>query len=98
MFIRERFGLIRARYRDGSFGDRGRSRFRWVIAGIARISREPIRSLLREPFEQWLPADRITFRSGWRDAGKQGTKADCLAYIEQVWTDMRPRSVRERTG
>jgi MbtH protein len=33
--------------------------------------------------------------SGWRDAGKTGTKAECLAYIEQVWTDMRPRSLRE---
>ena len=32
---------------------------------------------------------------GWRDAGKTGTKQDCLAYIEQVWTDMRPRSLRD---
>jgi len=32
---------------------------------------------------------------GWRDAGKTGTKAECLGYIEQVWTDMRPRSLRE---
>jgi MbtH protein len=33
---------------------------------------------------------------GWRDAGKTGTKAECLAYIEQVWTDMRPRSLRDK--
>ena len=32
---------------------------------------------------------------GWRDAGKTGTKQECLAFIEQVWTDMRPRSLRE---
>ena len=25
---------------------------------------------------------------GWRDAGKQGIKAECLAHIEAVWTDM----------
>lgn len=31
---------------------------------------------------------------GWRDAGKQGTKAECLAYIKAVWTDMRPLSLR----
>jgi MbtH protein len=31
---------------------------------------------------------------GWRDAGKSGTKAECLAYIGQVWTDMRPLSLR----
>lgn len=33
---------------------------------------------------------------GWRDAEKQGTKDQCLAYIEEVWTDMRPLSLRRR--
>jgi uncharacterized protein YbdZ (MbtH family) len=33
---------------------------------------------------------------GWRLAGKAGTKAECLAYVEQVWTDMRPLSLREQ--
>ena len=31
---------------------------------------------------------------GWRDAGKTGTKAECLDHIEVVWADMRPLSVR----
>ena len=31
---------------------------------------------------------------GWSDAGKRGTKAECLSYIEEVWTDMRPLSLR----
>ena len=31
---------------------------------------------------------------GWSDAGKSGTKAECLAFIKEVWTDMRPLSVR----
>lgn len=31
---------------------------------------------------------------GWKDAGKTGTKAECLAYIAEVWTDMRPLSLR----
>ena len=31
---------------------------------------------------------------GWSDAGKRGTKQECLAYIEEVWTDMRPLSLR----
>ena len=30
------------------------------------------------------------------DAGKSGPKADCLAYIKEVWTDMRPLSLRKR--
>lgn len=33
---------------------------------------------------------------GWRDAGKSGTKEECLAYIKEVWTDMRPLSLRKK--
>jgi MbtH protein len=33
---------------------------------------------------------------GWRQAGKTGTKAECLNYIEEVWTDMRPLSLRKK--
>ena len=33
---------------------------------------------------------------GWRDAGKSGTKTECLAHIKDVWTDMRPLSLRRR--
>ena len=34
--------------------------------------------------------------AGWRSVGKQGPKAECLQYIEEVWTDMRPLSLRKR--
>jgi MbtH protein len=33
---------------------------------------------------------------GWSKAGKQGLKAECLAFVEEVWTDMRPKSLREK--
>ncbi|HLJ16211.1 MAG TPA: MbtH family protein [Bryobacteraceae bacterium] len=33
---------------------------------------------------------------GWADAGKRGTKQECLAYIEEVWVDMRPLSLRKK--
>ena len=33
---------------------------------------------------------------GWNDAGKEGTKSECLAYIEKKWTDMRPLSLRKK--
>jgi uncharacterized protein YbdZ (MbtH family) len=46
-----------------------------------------------EQYSIW-PADR-EYPVGWRDGGKTGTKADCLAYIEEVWTDMRPLSLRK---
>ncbi|MCK2217012.1 MbtH family NRPS accessory protein [Actinomadura sp. ATCC 31491] len=32
---------------------------------------------------------------GWRETGFEGSKQSCLDHIEQVWTDMRPRSLRE---
>ena len=32
---------------------------------------------------------------GWEDVDKTGTKAECLEYIEEVWTDMRPASLRK---
>ncbi len=38
--------------------------------------------------ERELPA-------GWQPTGYQGNKQECLAYIQQVWTDMRPLSLRE---
>lgn len=33
---------------------------------------------------------------GWQDAGKSGTKSECLEYIKEVWTDMRPLSLRQK--
>src|SRR5215813_10402317 len=32
---------------------------------------------------------------GWKEVGKSGPKAECLAYIKEVWTDMRPLSLRK---
>lgn len=34
--------------------------------------------------------------AGWRAVGKRGPKAECLQHIEDVWTDMRPLSLRKR--
>ena len=47
-----------------------------------------------EQYSIW-PADREN-ALGWKDAGKSGTKEDCLAYIKEVWTDMRPLSLRKQ--
>ncbi len=33
---------------------------------------------------------------GWEDAGKEGKKDACLEYINEVWTDKRPKSLREK--
>lgn len=41
------------------------------------------------PVDQDVPA-------GWRATGTEGSKEDCVSYVDEVWTDMRPRSLRER--
>ncbi|MBL1197980.1 MAG: MbtH family NRPS accessory protein [Nostoc sp. GBBB01] len=47
-----------------------------------------------EMYSIW-PADR-ELPPGWKDAGKTGSKEECLAYIDEVWTDMRPLSLRKQ--
>jgi MbtH protein len=47
-----------------------------------------------EQYSIW-PADREN-PLGWRDAGKVGPKADCLAYVKEVWTDKRPLSLGKK--
>jgi MbtH protein len=41
------------------------------------------------------PADR-EIPAGWYPEPVTGPRADCLSHIDRVWTDMRPRSLRER--
>lgn len=50
------------------------------------INLEEQYSLLRETEEN---------PEGWTNVGKEGTKAECLAYIVAVWQDMRPLSLRK---
>ena len=47
-----------------------------------------------EQYSIW-PVDREN-ALGWNDVGKQGTKQECLDYIEEVWTDMRPLSLQKK--
>ncbi len=47
-----------------------------------------------EQYSIW-PVDREN-PLGWRDAAKSGLKEECLAYIKEVWTDMRPLSLRQK--
>jgi MbtH protein len=47
-----------------------------------------------EQYSIW-PAHREN-ALGWTDAGKTGQKEECLAYVKEVWTDMRPLSLRKK--
>jgi MbtH protein len=46
-----------------------------------------------EQYSIWL-ADRDV-PTGWRPVGNTGSKTECLEYIDKVWTDMRPLSLRK---
>ncbi|MEU5084233.1 MULTISPECIES: MbtH family protein [Streptomyces] len=45
-----------------------------------------------EQYSLWA-ADR-EIPAGWRESGMRGSREDCLAHIDRVWTDMRPLSLR----
>ncbi|MFD9739334.1 MbtH family protein [Umezawaea sp. NPDC059074] len=41
------------------------------------------------PMDKEVPA-------GWASTGKSGSRQFCMDYVDQVWTDMRPRKLREQ--
>ncbi|HEX4833624.1 MAG TPA: MbtH family NRPS accessory protein [Trebonia sp.] len=45
-----------------------------------------------EQYSIWLAGRPVP--AGWREAGKQGLRQECLDYIDETWTDMRPLSLR----
>ena len=49
-----------------------------------------------EQYSIWPDGREIP--AGWHPVGDPRSREECLAHIEQVWTDMRPRSVRERSA
>ena len=48
---------------------------------------------IEEQYSVWPNYREIPY--GWRAEGKTGTKQECLDYINEVWTDMRPLSLRK---
>lgn len=48
---------------------------------------------IEEQYSIW-PKER-TLPAGWQDVGREGSREACLAYIEEVWVDMRPLSLRK---
>jgi MbtH protein len=58
-----------------------------------RISR--YRVVVNEEEQYSLLPEASEHVPGWRDAGKSGTKEECLSFVREVWTDMRPLSLRK---
>ena len=46
-----------------------------------------------EQYSLW-PAAKVV-PAGWRLAGKEGSEQECTAFVDEVWTDMRPLSLRK---
>ena len=63
------------------------------MSATSRCSK-PLRINHEEQYSIW-PADREN-ALGWNDVGKEGTKQEVLDHIEEVWTDMRPLSLRKK--
>jgi MbtH protein len=47
-----------------------------------------------EQYSLWPIANDVP--EGWHPVGKQGSRTECMTYVDEVWTDMRPRSLREQ--
>jgi MbtH protein len=49
-----------------------------------------------EQYSIWAAGRPIP--AGWHTVGMRGTREECLGHIEEVWTDMRPKSLRLAMG
>ena len=49
---------------------------------------------IEEQYSFW-PIFKKEIPLGWRETGVEGTKEECGAYLKEVWTDMRPLSLRK---
>jgi len=47
-----------------------------------------------EQYSLWPKGKELP--NGWREAGKEGTIEECSRFVDEVWTDMRPLSLRKR--
>jgi MbtH protein len=63
-----------------------------MAGGISNTYRVVVND--EEQYSIWF-ADREP-PAGWTFVGKEGPKEECLAFIEEVWTDMRPKSLRKQ--
>jgi len=50
-----------------------------------------------EQYSLWPKENRLLPR-GWRTTGKEGSRDECSRYVDEVWTDMRPLSLRKQMG
>lgn len=49
-----------------------------------------------EQYSIWFDGRELP--AGWHETGFSGTRDECLSHVDTVWTDMRPKSLREVTS
>jgi MbtH protein len=84
---------IRGRY-DGNPGLKGAYEMPWDSGDDGTIYQVVINH--EEQYSIWPEKREVP--KGWKPIGKSGSKEECLEYIEEVWTDMRPLSLRSTVG
>src|SRR5215467_350350 len=78
-------------YRDVNYGERQAMNWNDTKSESATTYRVVVND--EQQYSIW--PDYREVPSGWKHVGKSGPKAECLAYIKEVWTDMRPLSLRQ---
>lgn len=73
----------------------------WMINGVCHMADEEAdnRTYIvlinaEEQYSLWPKEKKIP--PGWNFVGKEGSKSDCVSYVDSVWTDMRPLSLRKK--
>jgi MbtH protein len=59
---------------------------------VESIDRCTVVSNSEQQYSVWFPGRPLPL--GWRASGFEGTRAECLAHIEEIWQDLRPLSLR----
>ncbi|QJE73057.1 MbtH family NRPS accessory protein [Aerophototrophica crusticola] len=59
------------------------------------IKNGPFIVLVNDEEQYCLWQAEVEIPKGWRSAGQSGTREECLSFVDGVWSDMRPKSLRD---
>ncbi|MER6268143.1 MbtH family NRPS accessory protein [Streptomyces sp900105755] len=59
---------------------------------VESIDRFTVVSNSEQQYSVWFPGRPLPL--GWQASGFEGSRAECLAHIEEIWQDLRPLSLR----
>jgi uncharacterized protein YbdZ (MbtH family) len=71
---------------------------RSVVANPFEDADALYRVLMNAEGQYSLWPDSLAVPGGWSIARESGSRSDCVQFIEENWTDMRPRSVIAAAG